>query len=307
MGKSHIKSESKYVRPLIKEHASFREQLENRNSRFYGARRFSWEEILSKKKTAVLGEPGFGKSRFLRELVRNTDNAICIDLKTIQDKTIQYVIEKDNCLERNNFGLDKSEESIICFDALDEVKGDDFLSVVDKINVFIKENPTIKIIISCRIHHFEKWNPDIVFDSFLSIAPLDSQGIYEFFKCVQISDEDLNKVWEKYRSSHLVSVIQTPRYLEMLLSVLAKKGVDYILNLTKISLFDELVYKQLSIESEKSNSISQENIFITRVQQTLALIMEINQSNLITEDEFWTVVDDIKSNIFYSTSYSTYT
>lgn len=299
MGKSHNKSESKYIRPYLHEYGTAREVIDKEKTRFYGARRLSWEEILSKTKTAVLGEPGFGKSRFLRELVKNTNNAICIDLKTIQDKTILDLIEENICLESNNFDLENLEESIICFDALDEVKGDDFLSVVDKINVFIQDNPKVKIFVSCRIHHFEKWNPDIAFDSFLSIAPLDSQGIYEFLKCSQIRDEDLNKVWKKYRSSHSNSIIQTPRYLEMLLDVLKEKGVDHVLKLTKISLFDELVFRNLSIEAEKSSlSTNQDNIFISRVQQTLALIMEINQSNLITEDEFWTIVDDIQSKIF---------
>src|SRR5690606_14878892 len=83
------------------------------------------------------------------------------------------------------------------------------------------------------------------------------------------------------------------------INVQKEKGTNYILELTKITLFDELVNKQLKIEKIKSGfSENQQSIFIRRVQQTLALIMEINQSNIITEEEFWTIVDDINSTIF---------
>ncbi|NOU60824.1 NACHT domain-containing protein [Marinifilum caeruleilacunae] len=302
MGTSQKQEECKYITPYLKEYTSLSELIDKKNTGLYGSR-YTWEEILLKKTVAILGEPGFGKSRLLRELVKNTPNAICVDLKSVQDKKIINILKTKYCIEENEFEIENISESTICFDALDEVKGDNFLGIVDQINEFIQDNKETKIILSCRINHFEKWNPNIPLDCFLSIAPLDSQGIFEFLKNGNLSDDEFDKVWKKYRSPHLVSVIQTPRYLEILLNLFKHDGVDKVLNLTKISLFDELINSHLSIESNKltSNNIN-ENIYIKRVQQTLALIMEVNQTNLITEEEFWTIVDDVKSEIFTSHS-----
>jgi len=70
---------------------------------------------------------------------------------------------------------------IFCFDALDEVKSDDFSEVVDNLKHFIQKYNQSTFLISCRKNYLNKWQylfSEIDFD-YVALANLIKKGDYQ--------------------------------------------------------------------------------------------------------------------------------
>ena len=127
-----------YIKP---EFYIFREVSEilSKKSEYYSfdKSKTDFSEILNEENIYIFGKPGIGKTRLLRELVKYgkkiDKKGVFIDTKLNENKETIKVIENEL---KNQFGIDniqKCKNIFVCFDALDEVKYDNFLKTVETI------------------------------------------------------------------------------------------------------------------------------------------------------------------------------
>jgi len=159
-------------------------------------------------------------------------------------------------------------------------------------------------LISCRKNYLNKWQhlfSEIDFD-YIEIFPLDTPKIKDYLRIKDylsafgISQKKIDDLLEKLYFQNRPSILQTPRYLEMIAELVEKEGVEKLKTISRGELFEKFIYKKINIESEKTNEANCQAI-IKKVLEKLALIMEIYQSNQITKDELMEFFDDTKSSL----------
>lgn len=94
-----------------------------------------FKALLSFKRTYVIAEPGYGKTRLLNEFIRHAQSrgkeAFFVDLKKVGAEKIEDAIQNQNNVNldiTNKLELADNEETVFCFDALDEIKAENFSS-----------------------------------------------------------------------------------------------------------------------------------------------------------------------------------
>jgi hypothetical protein len=298
-----------YIQPAINFYSSFDEALSSdleRNQYFF-VKEDKWEfkDVFNFPKTFIVAEPGYGKTRLLREIVSRASNegkkAICVESKKIIEATAEEFIlnqlKKPLAVRSDGVELKNKENIIVCFDALDEVKLEDFSRTVEKIKNFLTEYEKITTIISCRWHFFRNYKElfsDLDF-RYARISPFSTEQVGSYLKHNSISQENIEKIFNTLSFRGRDLVIQTPRYLELLASYIKNKGIENISEITKAVLFEFFIYRKLEIEDENLNT--QKRDLIKRVLEKLALIMEIYQTNLLKKDELMSFFDDLKSDL----------
>ncbi|MCB0630833.1 MAG: NACHT domain-containing protein [Lewinella sp.] len=311
-----------YIVPTIRQEESsklidFLNEDQSASDYRYHLNHISFEELINKDKVFVLGEPGFGKSTLLLEMARHfyTDNTpfAFLDLKRKAAPLPQYLVKhtqedtsKDqlfNTLKAIwSFGFDLKKTGVLLLDALDEVGMDLIPDLLLELADFIKDYPKIRIFISSRTHHLPRHAP------FLS--PLDFEAVelsafsmqqvifYLQKNCDIFADHNEKEVLTSLQSVSLLkyhspnNLLYTPRYLEIFSRLVERKGIDEIATYTRNKLLDTIITLRLHGESNKGSGDRQSyNSKIAYVQQCLerlALVMEIQRTNLISKDDFTT-------------------
>ena len=160
-----VKNQNIYIQPRLKYYSTFEQLLKSKAEHgdydfFYDAK-FSFKDIFAKKSLFILSEPGYGKTRFLKEIVlrapEQNKQGIFIDLKKV-DRDIESFITQVSAsfLKIKDFVLQNTDATIVCLDALDEIKYEDFSRFVDRIKEFSNKYKNVHLFVSCRIHHFNK-------------------------------------------------------------------------------------------------------------------------------------------------------
>jgi hypothetical protein len=298
-----------YIQTAIKFYSSFDEALsadpEWEQYLLFKEKKWEFKDLLVFPKTFIVAEPGYGKTRLLKEIVLRANDegkkAISVECKKIIEATVEEFIlnqtKKVSTVQTDNFELENEEDIIICFDALDEVKLEDFSRTVEKIKTFLAEYEKITAIISCRWHFFRK-HRELFSDldsRYARIFPFSTEQVEAYLKHNSIPQENIEKIFNtlSFRSRDLV--IQTPRYLELLVSFIKEKGIENISKITKANLFEFFIYKKLEMEDKNLNT--QKRDLTKRVLEKLALIMEIYQTNLLKKDELMSFFDDLQSDL----------
>jgi len=306
-----------YIKPNLKRYDTLNALLESKESVLFFEPNIQIEELYSQKQTFLISEPGIGKTRLLKEqLLHGDKEGIFLDLKKLRKLTIDSFIAKNGRIpilkEKNynedlknwkicktkNFKLENSNKLIFCFDALDEVKNGDFSEVVDNLKNFIQKYNQSNFLISCRKNYLKKWQQlfsEIDFD-YIEIFPLDTPKIKEYLRAFGIDQKKIDDLLERLWFQNRPSILQTPRYLEMIAELVEEEGVEKLKTISRGELFEKFIYKKINIESEKTNKANCQEI-IKNVLERLALIMEIYQSNQITKDELMEFFDNAKSNL----------
>jgi len=298
-----------YIKPDITFYASFDEAFsdDSEYARYLPFDQKKWEftDFFRFPKTFVIAEPGYGKTELLRQIVSNAEkegkNAIAVEIKKIDQTSVKEFIvnqaKREDVHKTEGFKLKNEENVVVCLDALDEVKPQDFLQTVERIRTFLTAFDSIVIIISCRRHSFDRHKP--LFGSlkfrYARIFPFSTEQVNSFLKRHSIPQNDINRIFETPSFDERELVIQTPRYLELLVNYIKDKGIQHVTTLTKAELFEHFIYKKLEIEDKKLNT--QKRDLIKRVLEKLALIMEIYQTNLLKRDELMTFFDDVHSGL----------
>jgi predicted NACHT family NTPase len=172
-----MNEQSIYVAPFIgsgqnKELKDFFESNKKGYSNFFD-KTIQWQDLRLNKRTVVLGEPGYGKSRLFQELyesfIQKGKQCCWIELKSINEKLIdsvkQYLaterIERRSIKATSDFELENSEKQVLFLDALDEVYTGYIPFLIEDINHLSNEYPLLKIFISCRTHHVLRYETEL--------------------------------------------------------------------------------------------------------------------------------------------------
>lgn len=296
-----------YVIPKIKVFQSFKEASSELES--YGYLKLDdevdrkLEDYFIFPRTFVVAEAGYGKTRLLNELVyrarSNGKNSVCIDLKKLltTESLENHIKTQTSILKLEPFEVANSEDIVICFDALDEVKQEEFSTTVEKIKAFAARYFKVTIIVACRWHFFQKYQELFIDTDFryALISPFSLEEVKVYLKQNSVTEEDIDKLVDSLHFKHRNLIIQTPRYLELLVDYIKEKGIEDISSLTRTDLFDFFIYKKLELEDKNLNT--QKRDLIKRVLEKLALILEVYQTNILTKDELMTFFDDLKSDL----------
>ena len=304
-----FQQKSKYILPAINFYSSFDEVHKNHD--IYSQYLFRdepssrIEDLLKFPRNFVISEPGYGKTRLLQELILHLSSSsyegIFLDTKKIINESIEEFIYRElqnsNSLRTNDFKLKNNENTIICFDALDEVRQGYFTNTIEKIKYFISKYKKMIFFSTYRWHHIQKhYNLFTNLDfRYVHILPFSKKQVKSYLQNNNITDSDIERIFKMltFRGRNLI--IQVPRYLELLVNYISEQGIKDIQLLTKANLFEHFIYKKLELEDKNLNTHKRE--VIKRVLEKLALIMEIYQTNILGKDELMTFFDDLKSDL----------
>src|SRR4030042_2701477 len=312
-----------YIQPRLKYYPTFEKLLESKSKYgdydFSSDDKFTFNNIFAIESSFVLSEPGYGKTRLLKEIVLRSQEqnkqGIFIDLKKVERDVKSYIKQKaagayeindklsetrlktTSFLKTKNFALQNKDATIVCLDALDEIKYEEFSKFVDWIKEFSAKYKDIHLFVSCRFHHFKKEQESFGGTNFnlIEIRRFTSEQTHEYLENSGLSKNDIKKVMAFFDTTYREPLIQVPRYLEMMIDIVRDRGIKYTRKLTKTEIFELFIYKKLEIEEKRINTQKKE--IIKRVLEKLALLMEIYQANLLTKEELMTFFDDVKSNL----------
>ena len=267
-----------YITPTIEKYHTIDDLLKNkRHYDLWGMNKaISIEDVLEESFVCVVGEPGVGKSRFLKEME--------------QKITARHQHIKASKVERNPFATD-IEYCII--DALDEVSGESFYNILEEIKHYKEKNSTIKVIFSCRKHYVASYAryfsncKDLIFIEICKLNETDVMKVVEA-QYSETTVQNLNK------NKKLKELIRIPRYLTFLLEYHQQ-------DCPKIEdLFEHIISSSIKDALKCRNDISNKKnieILIERVLEKVAFIMEISRKDQISKDELYTILDGIKGNM----------
>ncbi len=314
---------SKYIFPQIRIFHDFESCNKSKNSFYLTHEEVKLEDCLSKN-AFVLGEPGSGKSRLLKELLilvkARTNKVAFIDLKKYPcdlplDEYLEKLktqknnissIEEDFLAENKNFistDFSCKSEAYVFLDALDEVSEHKFSDMVDRINDFRQSNKSLTIIISCRSHHFEKWKSllDNFNFNFIRLYNFGRREVIKYMEARKLPEEQIDSILRQFIPQsqwwyYDKTILFIPRYLEVLcnISIVSKDTIPG----SRIKLFDAFISEKLKKEKNTDSIINPE--LVKHVLQKLALVMEINGVNIISKQDLMVFLDDIKSNLTIS-------
>jgi len=274
-------------------------------------------ELYNLKYVMIVGEPGYGKTRLLKELViqgnENNTKVFFIDSKHIKN-TIEESIQKCKVIEENiseeklqkqiylsntdDLTLDK--DTIVCLDALDELPFSNLYDFFEKIEEFISGYPDVKLFVSCRTHHLKKVEYDLSSISFeyIKLDKFYGKQVFDYLKDSGLNKKQISEIEEKSKLVNLYDYLTIPRYLYYFSEIIKDKKVDEIINLSRSEIFEEFIYRKIDKERSKKYPES-ENHTIKRVLEELALVMKIFQVSQISKDDFFTVFKELNlGNIF---------
>ena len=311
---------AKYIKPNIRKYTSFDELHNDKDCMGFLSsamgRSLTFDDLFLSGKSFIVTEPGYGKTRLLKEIVVSAESfgkhAIFVDLKKVTGDLDSFLQTKtdifdvlDDKLDVNKATLFKTKgflavnkkDMIVCLDALDEVNTNEFPKVVNSIRELSKKYKRVSIFVTCRYHHFRKYQElflNINFD-FLKIDSFSKEQVNLYFENLDIPKQNIEQVIDILKFKGRDLVIQIPRYLEMLSSWMKGKDTKVSDRLTKAEIFEWFIYMKLETEENKTGFQKKE--IIKRVLEKVALLMEIHQTNLLKKEELVSIFDDVKSNL----------
>ena len=253
-----------YIIPRLKIFQSFKEAKdeieENRSLIFNEIENKTLNDYFNYNRTIVIAEPGYGKTRLLKKFCSNIKSfgkkSFFIDLKKIPGNINiedSIYLQIDELEKDKNFKIINSENIILCFDGLDEIKQENFSEVIDKLKSFNLKYPKVFLVLSCRWHFFKKYQ-EIFADTdykYLYIYPFSIDNVKEYLTQASFSEDKINEIFNSLHSKYRDLIIQTPRYLELLVNYIKEKEIKNIKDITRAYLFVYLNVYPLSRAYDK--------------------------------------------------------
>lgn len=278
----------------------------------------TFSEIYDCKYLMIVAEPGYGKTRLLKQLVlqgtENSKKIFFVDSKKVQSSILESIQQckivdlniSEEQLQKKAFlcnieDYTLDENSIICLDALDELPFSNLHNFFKQVEEFISEYPDVKIFLSCRTHHLKKIEYDLSNISFEYIT-LDSfywNQIIDYLKSSVLDKSTIKQIEDKSKLTNLFGFLSIPRYLYYFSELIKDKSIDEIIKLSRVEMFEYFIYRKIDKERDRATYSESENHTIKRVLEELALVMKIYQVSQISKDEFFTIFKELNlSNIF---------
>lgn len=294
---------------------------------FHNHNAVNFPDLLKRRRLFVLGEPGYGKSRLLLEIMIKLQEehvpVVFVDLKKIKGSLLEVLAGKTKNLSHGSptnlpsnflsedFLLENAVVGAILLDALDEVQIEQVPSLLAEIAILLKNYPQFQIYISCRTHHIKRHQA--------YLQPLDFEAVelrhfhiyqviqYLNLNCVSFSGKGEKETMELLRSVKLLkydkpeNLLYTPRYLEIFCNLIDTIGFSEVAAYSRNRLLDTIIWERLKLESGKADSngqgYNQKKRYIIQCLERLALVMEIQRTNIISKDDFTTFLLDTNLNL----------
>lgn len=298
-----MSSETEYIAPKLLLESSYkdlRKQFDDYGPMIAWTReekQIELADLLRQDCVFVVGEPGQGKSRLVRELAvlaqANGYGTSVVRLNKLgRDQSLEGALSASE--EQVNFDLTAKTKTLVCLDALDEVASSKFPDAVQQVRKYITDHPDHTVVITSRVHFFTKYEESLapINASYALLMPLDRQAQISILKQYGLADSQIDEAFLKLKQQDRETVLQTPRYLEYFAQWYIKHGVGKEA-LSRSDIFDHFVNQALGEEDKKVDK--RIAALRRRTLEKLALVMEIAQTNAITHDDMITFIEDYKS------------
>lgn len=272
----------RYILPYIKQYKKIDDLLESTdksNSTRITDKSSFLDTIRNTHHLCVVGEPGIGKSRLLKELESTLSSKDVVKCNAVDFISKSVGINVKYCI----------------VDALDEVGSNQFSRVFREIKDFCENNKNTNVVFSCRKHYVASYAR--IFSSFtdlsyIELLRLDDESVEDILSCC--SKQVICNIG---KSKKMLGLLSIPRYLEYFIEY-QKENVD-CQNIGQI--FEQFVEKNIlkAIEEYDNTQCDKNNlaILIQRVLEKIAFVMEIGRLDSITKDELYTILDGISGNM----------
>lgn len=286
-----------YIQPRIKTYNSLAEVKNDPEDDLYhllfdrGESSPSIPDLAVNFRNIVMGEQGIGKTRFLKK-VEDFYGSESLEVCSIGLKMSNVCEQIDKFIKKG-----KLDKKVLIMDGLDEASTSSIGEIVTKIDFVSKEYPNLRIWISSRPDILGKHEQYFIGYRFTKVLHFSRDQISTYLKEVGYNEEDINSLLGKVNFGRGRLVIQTPRYLDLLVRFVNNdtKKFSGILNISRNELFDYFISSKLEIED--GNSGVNKNMVTKRVLEKLALVMEVYQNNVITIDDLSVFFDEIDSDL----------
>lgn len=273
-----------YINPRIKEFSTIDDLLKNHNqanSAFDENNTLSIDDLLDKNFICIVGEPGIGKSRLIKEIKCK-----------LKEKAY-------HCPASDFIPAELTSAPEYCLiDALDEVDDSQFISKLKEIIGYHKNHPEVKIIFSCRKHYISSYA-----NHFATVTSLTYIELF-ILNCQEVDDIISKYCSEATRkniasSSKLKELLSIPRYLVFLIEKEEKRGECRNIGDLFEYIIDESISKAIVGRNGEEYLARERNkiILIKRTLEKVALVMEIGRRDSISKDELYTILDGLKGNM----------
>ena len=266
----------KYIIPQIIKYETIDDLLESNKSN--SKENLSIDKLFHESFACIVGEPGIGKSRLVKELTNQIPEESYTLCTAAQFNTESILNDIKYCI----------------IDALDEVEGNIFYKTLQSIKQYKEDNPNVKVLFTCRIHYVASYAKHLASFNNISFIKLCRLRNEDVMKIVNVCSE-LTKI-NVSKSSKLREILRIPRYLTMFLEYEEQTG-----DCSNVGqLFNYFVNKSIATainNHEERTNTENIKILIQRVLEKIAFIMEISRKDQISKDELYTIFDGIKGNM----------
>lgn len=272
----------RYILPNIKRYKNIDDLFESTDksntTRFTDKSSFLGT-IIKTHHLCIVGEPGIGKSRLLKELESSLSSKDVV---------------KCNAVDFNSKSIGTDVKYCIV-DALDEVESNQFARVFREIKDFCENNKNANVVFSCRKHYVASYAH--IFSSFtdlsyIELLRLENESVRDILS--SCSKQVISNI---EKSKKMLDLLSVPRYLEYFIEY-QKENVN-CKNIGQI--FEQFVEKNIlnAIDNYNHTQCDKNNlaILIQRVLEKIAFVMEIGRLDSITKDELYTILDGISGNM----------
>lgn len=272
----------RYILPYIKQYIKIDDLLESTdksNSTRITDKSSFLDTIRNTHHLCVVGEPGIGKSRLLKELESALSSKDVVKCNAVDFISKSVGINVKYCI----------------VDALDEVESNQFSRVFREIKDFCENNKNTNVVFSCRKHYVASYAR--IFSSFtdlsyIELLRLDDESVRDILS--SCSNQVISNIG---KSNKMLDLLSVPRYLEYFIEY-QKENVDCE-DIGQI--FEVFVEKNIlhAIEKYDNTQCDKNNLAILtqRVLEKIAFVMEIGRLDSITKDELYTILDGISGNM----------
>lgn len=272
----------RYILPNIKQYKNIDDLFESTDksntTRFTDKSSFLGT-IIKTHHLCIVGEPGIGKSRLLKELESSLSSK-----DVVKCNAVDFISK-----------LIGTDVKYCIVDALDEVESNQFSRVFREIKDFCENNKNTNVVFSCRKHYVASYAH--IFSSFtdlsyIELLRLENESVRDILS--SCSKQVISNI---EKSKKMLGLLSVPRYLEYFIEY-QKENVD-CKNIGQI--FEQFVEKNIlnAIEKYDNTQCDKNNlaILIQRVLEKIAFVMEIGRLDSITKDELYTILDGISGNM----------
>lgn len=267
-----------YIPQQMIKYDSVEDLLKNDNKphSLFDNRDITIKDLLHENFVCIVGEPGIGKSRLVKEIREQISG---------KETFFSTALKFDSIPEGKEY---------VIVDALDEVEEDTFYKTLQSIKQYKETSIEVKVFFTCRKHYVASYAKHFLSCKKITYAELSRLTDADVEKGIDSCPENIKD--QVLKNSKLRELLTIPRYLTFLLKCTELKGE--ISNIGELFEFIISESIQTAINSRKGiNNSDNTKILIQRTLEKVAFIMEISRKDQISKDELYTILDGIKGNM----------